>query len=44
MVRSNEDASLSSVLTASHPLSLLSLPHGKLKLVDIASVLVHAGV
>lgn len=32
MGRSNEHASLSAVVTASRPLSLLSLPHGKLKL------------
>lgn len=44
MVRSNENASLSSVVTESHLPSLLSLPCEKLKLVDISPVLVHAGV
>lgn len=41
---SNENTSLSSAVTVSHPLSLLSLPHGILKLGHIAPVPSHADV
>lgn len=35
---SNENASLSFSVTGNHPLSLLSLPHGILRLIHIAPV------